>query len=209
MIVISVDFGQKGLAYCVADAAQYPPVIRALTLLPDTGKINTAERAVRVAVSLYRGMPPADVYVLEAQPAINRMTLMLECALAAAIAIGAPSARVVHLSVASVKREFALPTGHNAKKLAATDVACTLLRNATETLIGSPDVLTCMIESPRRHDMADAMLMAMWYARKVNGRLKHGLTRKTTLPAVAASSDVYRPANKKRKRLVVTKRRKK
>jgi len=170
---VGIDFGRKGLAYCVADLKSYPPTIISLSLEPDVGPINTAKLATAASVSLFNKLPNITDYLLEAQPAINRQTLMLECSFAGAARAAAPASRVHHIQVSTIKREFALPTGHAEKKKAATRVACTLLTNPEETVLAYPGVLDCVLSSDRKHDMADAMLMVMWYARKLHGKLRH------------------------------------
>jgi hypothetical protein len=198
-IASSVDFGRQGLAYCVADIENYPPTILDIGIVPDVPQINTAEKAVDVSYKLFCSLPKSRFMLLEAQPAINRMTLMLECALAGASRAGNPGyTKVVHVPVCSVKREFELPSGHDLKKKAATTVALDLLANPRCTVLKNKSVITNVLDASRRHDMADALLMIMWYARKRKGLLRH--PGKDYAPSVRSSSDSYIPKGKNKKR---------
>lgn len=168
---VAIDFGRKGMAYCSGTVEKMPPMITSLELTEDVGKINTAERASKVSCQLFERLPASDVYILEAQPAINRSTCMLESALAAAIRFGKPDATVIHVPTIDVKVEFDLPSGHDNKKRAATKVAGRLLGDSTATRLAAAKVVSTFCESKRRHDMADSLLMLMWYARKKHGKL--------------------------------------
>jgi hypothetical protein len=168
-IAISVDFGRKGMACCVADVARYPPTILSLRLSPDVGKINTARTAVDASLALYDSLPAASIHLPEEQPAINRQTQLTEAAYAAAAR--AHYEEVMHVPIIDVKAEFDLPDGHDAKKRAATRIAAALLGDAEHTLIGDASVTENFCSEKRRHDMADALLIVMWYARKIHGRL--------------------------------------
>ena len=175
MKTISIDFGQHGMAHCIGDTSEYPPMILSLGLGSDTGAINTAERASVVAFRLLRRLPRADLYLLEEQPAINRKTCMLESAFAAAAM--ASGCKVLHVPTIDVKTEFSLPSGYRQKKKAATLVAAKLMADETQTKLGRGFSAEDFASNDRKHDMADALLIMIWYSRKIHRRLCRELPR--------------------------------
>lgn len=189
MTVAAVDFGRHGMAYCVGDVSRYPPKILELKLSDDVGEINTAKRASLVSCDLFLNMTRVDTYLLEVQPAINRATCMLEAAFSAAVKFGSENnSQVIHVPVIDVKREFELPNGYAQKKRRAEMIACKLLADSSQTRLASKSVSDSFCGSKRRHDMSDALLMVMWYARKKHGRL--------------TNAQVIHPGDKKKRRKV-------
>lgn len=162
-MVVSFDLGQKGLAYCEADVGGSVPEILTLELMPNLGKVNNAECVAKAMVRFANDtVPAARIYVLESQPAINRRTCMMEAALSTALRMARPEARIIHLSPKIVQTDFGLPHGYAQKKRAATKVATKLLHNPKRALVRDRRVFDSMGGSDRKHDMADALLMALW-----------------------------------------------
>lgn len=172
---MTVDFGRRGLATCTADVAAWPMTVRGLTVDTDTGAICNAQLCAHAAQTLVDGIRERNVhaYVLEAQPAINRKTCMFEAGTVGyLLGRGVAAANIVSLSPKVVQHEFALPVGHVPKKHAATRLAKRLLGAQTELRVADA-TLDAWHGAARQHDMADALLMALYYARALHGRLVH------------------------------------
>ena len=207
-IATGIDFGRYGLAHCTADVSRYPPVIKDVTIEPDIGLCNTPPKAINSMMAFLHKLESDPVvgttslYLLEQQPIINKKTCMMECAFGAAAENGPRSAstKTMHIPVSAVKREFDLPSGYREKKRAAERIALKLLTNPAQTIIESEQVKKSMLDSKRRHDMADAMLMVMWHARVKHGRLVHELTKSSNRLLASAKQRKQRKKPKKTKK---------
>ncbi|MFA5039822.1 MAG: hypothetical protein WC732_09125 [Candidatus Omnitrophota bacterium] len=166
---MAVDFGRLGFAYCTGDIAEWPPTVTNVVKLPPLEEFNTPTRAVHVAKLLIDELPWVGEYVLEEQPAINRKTELLQSAFAAFAT--ERGARVTSVTPHEIVREFPRLARAGDKKAAAIAESLSLLRGGVRTRPGC-NVASKLAGKGRRHDMADALLMLVWYARREHGQLE-------------------------------------
>jgi len=163
---VSVDFGRNANAVVIGCPYSDPPIL-ADARVDALGTVSSAKDAGEAMRRVFHAMPDAGIFLLEEQSKINSETPMMESALSAIAAEARPGTLVVHVPVSRVKSEFGLPTGRTEKKKVATRIAEKFLAPAKfpAHIIVAPEVRTKMDQLSRKHDLADALLQMMWFAR--------------------------------------------
>jgi len=159
---MSFDFGENATAYCLGDPTSDPPRITDIGI-STLGMVTTARDAVVAIRDLVSRLPIVDTYVVEEQPRINPRTCMMETALAAIA--GTLGATVVHVPTSRLTTEFSLPSGHAQRKAEASRLLSEF-RGDGDAVAFSDRALAVVDSVGRKHDIADATLYFVWYARR-------------------------------------------
>lgn len=166
-LCVSVDFGRNANAVVIGCPYSKPPIL-ADARVDALGTISSAKDAGEAMRQVFHSLPDAGIFLLEEQSKVNSETPMMEAALSALASECRPGTLVLHVPVSRVKNEFGLPTGRTEKKKAATKIAEKFLAPANfsgSRIIVAPEVRDKMKQLSRKHDLADALLQMMWFAR--------------------------------------------
>jgi hypothetical protein len=188
-LTVSVDFGPNATAVVLGFPYENPPRYVACRVYA-LGPIPSGMEAVRVMRRVFDVLPPCDVYLLEEQPKRNSATSMMEAAFSAFASTVADSL-VLHVPVSRVRNEFELPRGdRGAKKKAAV----TMMHRYLDSVRVSPKFTEYVDRLKRVHDIADAFLQLLWFARR--GRHETMAFRHESLSAVRRIRRTSDPARR-------------
>ena len=164
-LAVAIDFGPNATAVVLGRPYVNPPQI-AVAAVEAFGPMPSARDAAVAMGHLFRRIPRAGIYLLEEQMLQNVYTPMMEAAFSAIATATVPGALVIHVPPSRMTKVFGLVSGdHDERKKSAVDVMWKLIhdREATNTSEGFIEYVT---DLQRSHDVADALLLFVWYARR-------------------------------------------
>jgi len=161
-LAASVDFGRKATAVVLGRPRAVPEPTFVSASVMSFPPISSAKDACDAMSKLFRVLPQCDVNLLEEQSKMNSDTPLMEAALAG---LAGGSSQVIHVPVSRVVNEFGLPrgSGYAAKKRAAVDAMLEYIDQHPESV--SDAVREEIRDLSRVHDIADAFLQLLWYAK--------------------------------------------
>ena len=160
--VASFDLGKCATACCVGYRDHGKLIVTGMWLHV-LGDIPNAQRAVETMLDVATHIPvTVRVALIEEQWTINRPTCMLEAALSAMLCVDGGGMPVIHVPTSRMTTTFQLPSGHEARKTRAVSIVESMVH--TGRIVFATEALYTMLRSlKRKHDIADALLILLWY----------------------------------------------
>lgn len=178
-VAVSIDFGRNATAVVAGFPYASPPKM-VMAHVRAFGTISSAKEAADAMGKIFRMLPPVGVYLLEEQSKNNSDTPMMEAAFSG-LASTVAGALVVHVPVCRVRNAFGLPRGNYREKKRAATAAMEKLISRPDVVVVSQKMTDYVAGLARSHDVADAVLQFMWFARVGKRELRR-------LPADAPSA---------------------
>jgi hypothetical protein len=168
MYVAGFDFGQVGAAYSILEGSQWPPVLSALVYCYSDIVPHQACDAEQLVFDMFENVVRdnrIEAYVLEEQGRENPKTCMMEAALRGMLRMRG-NCDVMRAHPKTVGSMFGHTSGtdsHDFRKADAVAVVDDMVSDPTKLTVADSTVLKDFYRCPRKHDMADALLLAYWH----------------------------------------------